>query len=82
MNILHSVSIFLEVMTALLGYLLATIKKKTYGWGIAITFLIYTVYDICNFIGLRGSQEMLYSLFFVASFSILWAVWQIYQEAR
>jgi len=74
MNILHAVSIMLEVITLVFGVLLATVRKKSYGWLIALTFFIYVFYDMANFTPLNISKDILYALFFVASASILLAV--------
>ena len=79
------------------GYLLADklkqpLKKgKLYGWLISLTFIIYVFYDISNFLINTGilyapfmdiSKEFLYSLFFLATLSIVWAVWEMYVEAK
>jgi NOL1/NOP2/fmu family ribosome biogenesis protein len=81
MNLLHLLSILLEVVVAALGIMLATSKKKIYGWCIALTFVLYVVYDLANLLVLNISQDTLYMIFFVATLSILWAVWNIFLEA-
>ena len=81
MNLLHLLSILLEAVVALLGIMLAIGKKKMYGWCIALTFLLYVVYDLASLLALNISQDTLYVIFFVATLSILWAVWNIFLEA-
>ena len=81
MNLLHLLSILLEAVVALLGIVLATGKKKIYGWCIAVTFVLYVVYDLANLLALNISHDTLYMIFFVATLSILWAVWNIFLEA-
>ena len=81
MNLLHLLSIVLEAVVAILGIMMAIGKKKTYGWCIAITFVLYVVYDLANLLVLNISQDTLYTVFFVATISILWAVWNIFLEA-
>ena len=81
MNLLHLLSILLEAVVALLGIMLAIGKKKMYGWCIALTFVLYVVYDLTNLMALNISQDTLYMIFFVATLSILWAVWNIFLEA-
>jgi len=81
MNLLHLLSILLEAVVAALGIMLATSKKKIYGWCIALTFVLYVVYDLANLLALNISQDTLYMIFFVATLSILWAVWNIFLEA-
>jgi NOL1/NOP2/fmu family ribosome biogenesis protein len=81
MNLLHLLSILLEAVVAALGIMLATSKKKIYGWCIALTFALYVVYDLANLLALNISQDTLYMIFFMATLSILWAVWNIFLEA-
>ncbi|MFA5035092.1 MAG: hypothetical protein WC500_04875 [Candidatus Margulisiibacteriota bacterium] len=88
---LHLVSILLEVVAVALGLMLVLKKKKLYGWLIALTFSIYVFYDIANFLINTGimyapfmniPNEFLYTLFFLATLSIVWAVWEMYVEAK
>lgn len=81
MNLLQLISIFLEVAVAALGMMLAVSKKKTYGWLIALTFVIYVFYDLANLFSLNISMDLLYAIFFLATLSILWATWRIFEEA-
>ena len=81
MNILQLISIFLEIVVAAMGILLATSKRKIYGWFIALTFVIYVFYDLANLFSLNVSQDLLYTIFLVATLSILWATWRIFVEA-
>ncbi|MBU0630274.1 MAG: hypothetical protein KKC80_05080 [Candidatus Margulisbacteria bacterium] len=88
---LHIVSILLEVVAVIIGLMLALKKGKLYGWLISLTFIIYVFYDVSNFLINTGilyapfmdiSKEFLYTLFFLATLSIVWAVWEMYVEAR
>jgi hypothetical protein len=81
MNLLHLLSILLEVVVAALGVMLAISKKKIYGWCIAVTFVLYVIYDLANLLAWNISLDTLYMIFFVATISILWAVWNIFLEA-
>ena len=81
MNLLHLLSILLEAVVAALGVMLAIGKKKKYGWCIALTFVLYVIYDLANLLALNISQDTLYIIFFVATLSILWVVWNIFLEA-
>jgi hypothetical protein len=81
MNWLHLLSILLEAVVAALGVMLAISKKKMYGWCITVTFVLYVVYDLANLLALNISEDTLYMIFFVATLSILWAVWNIFLEA-
>jgi hypothetical protein len=81
MNLIQLVSILLELVVAVIGVMLAVYKKKRYGWFIALTFVLYVFYDLAYFLSLQISQDLLYYLFFVATLSILWAIWNIFLEA-
>ncbi|MFA4906125.1 MAG: hypothetical protein WC645_06445 [Candidatus Margulisiibacteriota bacterium] len=80
MQIVQYVSILLEGFVMILGLMLAA-KKKVYGWGFALTFAIYVFYDLSNLLSLGIPKNLLYTLFFVATFSVLWAVWGVYRES-
>jgi hypothetical protein len=75
------ISILLEVVVAALGVVLAVYKKKKYGWFIALTFILYVFYDLANLLPLSLSQDLLSFVFFAATVSILWAIWNIFLEA-
>lgn len=81
MNPLHLLSILMEVVVAVLGVQLAIRKKKMYGWCIAVTFALYVIYDLAALLQWDVSQDTLYTIFFVATLSILWAVWNIFLES-
>jgi len=80
MNILQVVSISFEVLVALLGLLLLIQKKKAWGAGIALTFAIYVYYDLANLFKFSVAQDILRLVFFIASLSVLWAIWRVYEE--
>ncbi len=81
MNALQTISILLELMVVALGIMLVVGKKKMYGWCIALTFMLYVFYDLANLLSLHISEETLDILFFMATLSILWAIWNIFLEA-
>jgi hypothetical protein len=80
MSMLQPISIILEIIALLLGLALAKKKKKNYGWLIALTFAIYVFYDAAAFFTLNLSPVFLHGIFFVASISMLLAIWLIYRE--
>lgn len=81
MNALQMISILLEVFVVALGIMLVVGKKKMYGWCIALTFVLYILYDLVNLLSLHISQDSRVILFFIATISILWAIWNIFLEA-
>jgi len=79
MDVLVLISLFAEVIVSILGIMLAVVRKKDFGWGIALTFSIYVFYDAVRFFNIKTSATLIGTLFFIASISILWAVWRIYE---
>jgi hypothetical protein len=80
-NALQMASILMEMVVAFLAVMLAVSKKKQYGWFIAFTYLIYVFYDLVHLLKLDISSDLLYFVFFAATVSILWAIWNIILEA-
>ena len=80
LNALQTISILLEFVVVALGIMLVIGKKKMYGWCIALTFILYIFYDLANLLSLHISEETLDILFFMATLSILWAIWNIFLE--
>ena len=79
MDILVLASLAAEVMVMALGIGLAVRKKRMIGWAVALTFAIYVFYDSVRFFAIRVNEGVIAVLFFIASMSILWAVWRIYE---
>ncbi len=79
-SILQPLSLFFEVLVFILGIGLAVARNKIYGWGIAFTFGLYVIYDATRFFGVPLSPDILGIVFFLASLSILWAVWNLWKE--
>ncbi len=80
MILLQAISIFLELVVAALGVMIAAYRKKRYGWFIGLTFVIYVFYDLVDLLALKVSADLMYFIFFVATLSILWAIWNIFLE--
>jgi hypothetical protein len=70
----------MESVIAATGLFIAIRKKRVFGYGIFLTFLIYVFYDLVNLLQLEVSDYTLYPVFFVATLSILWATLLIYME--
>ncbi len=79
---LHYFSIVIELLISILGLLIVFKRKKIYGWGIALTFLIYVFYDSAKIMDWRIPSNLLYSLFFIGTISALLAVFSIYREGK
>ncbi|HOX22224.1 MAG TPA: hypothetical protein PLL10_02075 [Elusimicrobiales bacterium] len=80
---LQMLSIVLEGAVAVLGVMLAGRKNKPYGWGLALTYLIYVVYDIAR-LTMRSPlpEALLHGMFFVATVSMLSAVVRMYLDNK
>ena len=79
---LQYVAIVIEGAIAATGLFLAVGKKKSFGYGIFLTFAIYVFYDLARLVPIEISNSTLYPIFFVATLSILWAVLKLYKETR
>jgi hypothetical protein len=79
MAVLHLFSIFLEAVIVVIALLLAVHKKRLYGYGFALTFGIYVVYDLANQFHHAISSDVLIIIFFIATLSALFSLWQLYR---
>jgi hypothetical protein len=73
-------AIIMESVVAATGLFIAVRKKRFFGYGIFLTFIIYVFYDLAKLMPLEVSDVTLYPIFFVATLSILWAIILIYKE--
>jgi len=77
------ISISLEALVAAIGILIAVQNKKIFGWGIALTFAVYTFWDFTDLSGLSIiSPDLLSIVFLVATVSILWVVYEVYKQGK
>jgi hypothetical protein len=79
MQYLNLSSAAIEVVVVVIGIMLG-LKKKLYGWLIALTFAIYVFYDLCRFLNISVCPNRLAIAFSLASISILIAVIMIYRK--
>ena len=79
-NILQYISILMELIIAVFGLMIAIKKKKCYGYGFALTFFIYVFYDLAKLIPLQIPSEAIYPMFFVATLSAMYAVFEVYRK--
>jgi hypothetical protein len=77
---LQPVSITIEVIICGIGLGIGMMKKKIFGWLIALTFAIYVVYDISAFSGEGLSSSTSSVIFLIASISMLVAVWLLFSR--
>lgn len=81
MENINLISIGLEAVIVLLSLGIALGKKRAYGWGLALTFLVYVAYDLVRLMNWQVSQTAMTLTFLVASISATIAVYSIYKKA-
>jgi len=69
-----------EVVVAILAFLIAVKKKKTYGWFMGITFSLLVVFNFARVFALEISAEGYALIFLIACLSMVCAVWRIGKE--
>ena len=75
---LQPVSISIEVVICIIAIRIGLVKKKIYGWFIALTFGIYVVYHIVKYLDASFSPNVVSIIFLIATLSMLYAVWTLY----
>ncbi len=79
---LQYVSVAVEGVIAAMGLVVALKQKRSFGYGIFLTFIIYVFYDLARLTSFEVSNDILYPVFFVATLSMLWVVILIYKERK
>ncbi len=79
MEKLQLVSIVLELVMGIIATITA-INRKKYMFGLAFTFFAYVVYDLGKSYSIGISNTYLTILFFLATLSALWSIWNIYKQ--
>jgi len=80
MEILPVISILIEVAVVLVGLAIALKRKKVYGWFIALSYALYTVYDINYFAFLNLEKTVAEVILLVGAAATLVAVWMVYKK--
>jgi hypothetical protein len=80
MEIINYASIILEAVVAIFGIRIALNKKRAYGWGIALTFLIYVFYDLARINSWQIPTSIMSVSFLVATISALFTVISIHKK--
>ena len=69
-----------EVAIALIALLIATTRKKTYGYFIAIAFCLLVVFNFARIFRLEVPPVWDSGVFLIAGLSMLCAVWLVWKE--
>ena len=79
-DFLQIIAVLLEAAVTIIAILIATGRKKMYGWCIAITLGLFVLFDIVRLFSLPLTEEVHALIFLVACGSMLYGVWILYQE--
>lgn len=79
MQFLQWISIFLELVIAVLGIIMIY-RKNIKGWFFLITFGIYVIYDFIRLNNALVNLDILYLSFFIATLSALFLAWMVYRK--
>jgi len=79
-DIMQLVATLIEIVIAVVAVLIAVNKKKVYGWFIALTFVLFVIFDLGRIFALDVSAELHALIFLIACASMLYAAWLIYKE--
>ena len=82
MKTLQYFAIIIEGSVAVTGLLIAVRKKRFFGYGIFLAFMIYVFYDLAKLIPLEVSEITIYPIIIVATLSVLWSMIRIYKEKK
>jgi len=69
-----------EIVIALVALLIATRKKKTYGWFIALAFGLLVVFNFARIFALGVPPAGDAMIFLIAGLSMVCAVWMVWTE--
>jgi hypothetical protein len=79
-DFLQIIAVLIEVVITVIAVLLATRQQKPYGWGIAVTFGLFVLFDAIRIFSLPVPDAAQALSLLVACGSMLYAVWLMYRE--
>ncbi len=79
---LQTVSILLELIIVFVSLSLVFVKKQMAGYGLALTFGIYVIYDASKFYNYNIDGRTLEIMFFIATLSALLSLLLIYKKNK
>lgn len=79
-DILQITAVLLEIVVMVTGALIATRKKKVYGWFIATTFALFVIFDLARIFALAVPDGLHALIFLIACGSMVYAGWLIWKE--
>ncbi|WP_292369925.1 hypothetical protein [Methanoregula sp. UBA64] len=79
-DLIQILAIIIECAVVVVAVLIATQKKKVYGWFIALTFALFALFDVIRIIFADALSGIHAGLLFVACASMLYAVWLMWKN--
>jgi hypothetical protein len=79
-DLIQILAILIECAVVVVAVLIATHKKKVYGWFIALTFALFALFDVIRIVFADALSGIHAGLLLVACASMLYAVWLMYRE--
>ena len=79
-DFLQIIAVLIEVVITVIAVLLATRRQKIYGWGIAVTFGLFILFDVIRIFALPVPEAAHALSFLIACGSMLYAIWLMYRE--
>jgi hypothetical protein len=79
-NLLQTLAVLVECAIAAIALLLAVQYRKTYGWLIAGTFILYILFDTARIFDIPVPADLHAAIFLVATALMLAAIWLMYSE--
>jgi len=69
-----------EVIVAVIAFLIAVEKRKTYGYFMGIAFVLLVLFNLARIFALEVSAEGYALIFLMACISMLAAIWLLWKE--
>ena len=77
MDLVQLISIVLEVVVTIIA-IMAGLRGRTYAFGFALTYALYTFYDLSKLYDWAIPSGPITTIFLVATLSALWGIWGMY----
>jgi hypothetical protein len=79
-DLLQLIATLIELVIAGVAVLIATQKKKVYGWFIALTFALFVVFDLARIFALDISAGLHALILLVACLSMACGMWLLWKD--
>jgi hypothetical protein len=76
------VATLIEVVIALIAFLIGWQKKRLYGWLIAVTFGLFVIFDLARIFALEVAADKYALLLLIACLSMLYAMWLLWKGEK